>query len=304
MLCDPGDIVLVDRPSYFVYLEMLKGMGVQIRSIPVAPNGLVDEAGLDALLEDLNESGKIARLKAVYFVSYYSNPSSRSLSLVEKVGLAKVLKRAGAVVPVIEDAAYRDLYFESASEVPSVMGIEAWQAFPQLYLSTLTKPFASGLKIGYGYCSNQEWLDKMLHTKGHHDFGTAHFNQAILEEVLLSGGLTRQLEEIRPRYRDKMRVLNETLRSEGLAQQAGWKWQVPLGGLYLWLEAPMGVDTGLDSAFCQDCIKEGVLYVPGELCFGDDPARNFVRLSYGVLSESELREAARRFTHVALRHSG
>ncbi len=299
VLCEPGDIVLVDRPSYFVYLEMLKGMGVQARSIPVNADGLVDEVGLEKLITELKISGEVARLKAIYFVSYYSNPSSRSLSLAEKVGMAEALKRAGVFVPVIEDAAYRDLYFENASEVPSVVGIDVWRDFPKLYLSTLTKPFASGLKIGYGYCSHREWLGKMLHTKGHHDFGSAHFNQAILEEVLSNGGLARQLAVIRPAYKEKMRVLDKTLRDAGL-NKAGWTWQVPDGGLYFWLKAPEAVDTGLDSEFCQSCIEEGVLYVPGELCFGDDPPKNFVRLSYGVLGEADLIEAARRFAHVAV----
>jgi 2-aminoadipate transaminase len=299
VLCDPGDIVLVDRPSYFVYLEMLKGMGVQARSIPVDADGVVDEEGFGTLIDGLKNSGEITRLKAVYFVSYYSNPSSRSLSLAEKIGISEVLKRAEVVLPVIEDAAYRDLYFENASAVPSVVGIDAWQDFPKLYLSTLTKPFASGLKIGYGYCSHREWLDKMLHTKGHQDFGTAHFNQSILEEVLSDGGLSLQLAVIRPKYQHKMRVLDETLRDEGLLA-SGWKWQVPEGGLYLWLEAPSGVDTGLDSKFAQSCIEEGVLYVHGELCFGDDAAKNFVRLSYGVLSEDDLREAGCPFAKVAV----
>lgn len=299
VLCEPGDIVLVDRPSYFVYLEMLKGMGVQARSIPVDADGLVDEAGVSKLIEELKNSGAIQRLKAVYFVSYYSNPSSRSLSLREKIGLATVLQGAGVIVPVIEDAAYRDLYFEQASEVPSIVGMDAWKDFPKLYLSTLTKPFASGLKIGYGFCCHREWLDKMLHTKGHHDFGSAHLNQAILEEVISEGGLARQLAVIRPGYQRKMRVLDEALRNADLLA-AGWKWQIPDGGLYLWLEAPAEVDTGLDSEFCQKCVEAGVLYVPGELCFGDASAKNFVRLSYGVLGEADLAEAGRRFAKVAV----
>ena len=60
-----------------------------------------------------------------------------------------------------------------------------------------------------------------------------------------------------------------------------------------------GLDTGLDSAFCRACVGAGVLYVPGELCFGDDAPKNFIRLSYGVLAEPDLAEAARRFVGVA-----
>jgi len=65
------------------------------------------------------------------------------------------------------------------------------------------------------------------------------------------------------------------------------------------LKAPDGVDTSLEGSFCQHCIQEGVLYVPGELCLGDAAESNYVRLSFGVLGESDLREAGRRFVKVA-----
>lgn len=302
VLCEPGDIVLVDRPSYFVYLEMLRGMGVRAVSIPVSDDGRVDEEGLSATVGELASSGERGRVKAVYFVSYYSNPSSRSLSADEKRGIARVLREAGLIVPVIEDAAYRDLYFSEPPAAPSVLAMGEWAGFPQLYLSTLTKPFATGLRVGYGYCSHDEWLAKMLHTKGHHDFGSANFNQAILEEVLSDDGLKNQLAVIRPEYERKMRALHGVLTEERL-ESVGWKWIEPTGGLYLWLEAPKGMDTGLDSEFCHSCIEEGVLYVPGELCFGDDVPSNYVRLSYGVLRDDDLREAGRRFASVARRFS-
>jgi 2-aminoadipate transaminase len=300
VLCEPGDIVLVDRPSYFVYLEMLAGLGVRARSLPVDAAGRLDGPALRALLADLRARGDLARLKAVYFVSYFSNPSARSLGEDEKIAIAEALTASGAIVPVVEDAAYRELYFETAHPARSVLSLPAWAAFPKLYLSTLTKPFASGLKVGYGTSSDPELLARMLHVKGHHDFGTAHFNQAILEQVLAHGGLDAQLAVIRPAYLRKMRALHAALIDAGLPA-LGWRWAVPTGGLYLWLTAPATLDTGLESAFCRACIEAGVLYVPGELCFGDDAPKHFIRLSFGVLGEAELAEAGRRFSAVARR---
>ena len=300
VLCDAGDIVLVDRPSYFVYLEMLVGLGVQARSLPLDAAGRIDGDALRALLEAMRTRGELSRLKAVYFVSYFSNPSARSLNEAEKNAIAEALIKAGAIVPVVEDAAYRELYFETPPAARSVLSLPAWAAFPQLYLSTLTKPFASGLKVGYGTCTDTELLGKMMHVKGHHDFGTAHFNQAVLERVIVAGGLDAQLAVIRPVYLRKMRALHEALTQGGLVG-LGWRWQVPSGGLYLWLSAPAGIDTGLDSAFCRACVAAGVLYVPGKLCFGDDASRNFIRLSFGVLGENDLAEAGARFVAVAKR---
>lgn len=298
VLCDPGDIVLVDRPSYFVYLEMLAGLGVRAKSMPLDAAGRIDGAALRALLAELRARGEASSLKAVYFVSYFSNPSARSLDEAEKTAVAEALTSEDFRVPVIEDAAYRDLYFKTEYPARSVLALPTWDAFPRLYTSTLTKPFATGLKVGYGACTDAGLLAKMMHVKGHHDFGTANFNQAILEAVLADGGMDRQLAVIRPAYERKMRALHEALTSAGLPG-LGWRWSVPTGGLYLWLEAPAGLDTGMDSAFCRACVEAGVLYVPGELCFGDDAPKNFVRLSFGVLTEPELAEAGRRFAAVA-----
>ena len=302
VLCDPGDIVLVDRPSYFVYLEMLVGLGVQARSLPVDATGRIDGPALQRLLCDLRERGELARVKAVYFVSYFSNPSARSLDEDEKNIIAEALTAVGAIVPVVEDAAYRELYYVTPHAARSVLSLPAWATFPKLYLSTLTKPFATGLKVGYGTSSDTCLMQKMLHVKGHHDFGTTNYNQALLEEVISQGGLDAQLAVVRPVYFSKMRALHEALMAAGLPS-LGWRWAVPTGGLYLWLAAPEALDTGLDSSFCRACVEAGVLYVPGELCFGDAAPKNFVRLSFGVLGDADLAEAGRRFAAVAKRYT-
>ncbi|MFA6960023.1 MAG: PLP-dependent aminotransferase family protein [Opitutaceae bacterium] len=298
VLCDPGDIVLVDRPSYFVYLEMLVGLGVRARSMPVDADGRIDAAGLAALLADLRSRGELGRVKAVYFVSYFSNPSARSLDETEKNAIAETLAAAGVIVPVVEDAAYRDLYYEEPPAARSVLSLPSWAVFPKIYTSTLTKPFATGLKVGYGTSSDTGLLAKMLHVKGHHDFGTANYNQALFEEVLATGGLDSQLAVIRPGYRHKMRTLHSAL-TEASLPALGWRWTVPTGGLYLWLKAPESLDTGMDAAFCHACVAAGVLYVPGDLCYGDNAPKNRIRLSFGVLGEADLAEAGRRFAAVA-----
>ncbi len=303
VLCDPGDIILLDRPSYFVFLELLRGLGIEARTLPVDAAGRLDFAALEVAIGGWRTSGELARIRGVYFVSYFSNPSGRTLGADEKRGLARVLAAHGLVVPVIEDAAYREMGFAGPSAVPSVLALEEWVAFPRLYAGTLTKPFATGLKIGYGCCTDETWRAKMLHAKAGQDFGSANFNQSVLEEVLGNGAFDAHLGRIRAGYATKMQVLHEALLAGGLAG-AGWRWQRPEGGLYLWLTAPAELDLGGDGAFFRACVETGVLYVPGELCYGDAPERNCARLSFGVLAEADLREAARRFCAVAQQQRG
>lgn len=299
-ICDPGDIVLVEEPSYFVCLEMLKGLGLRPVGIPCSDDGGLLPDGLAARLQEIDAAGDRAKVKAIYLVSYFCNPSSRSLDADEKRAVAKVLLDAGYQIPVIEDAAYRELYFDAPHPAPSIISMPEFAPFPQLYLGTYTKPFATGLKIGYGYCTHSEWKNKILCIKGHQDFGSAHFTQAIIERVLDNGLYPAHLAGIQQHYKQKAHILDSAL-SEGGLREAGWKWNSPKGGLILWLRGPEGADLRMESEFCQRCIAQGVLYVPGDLCFPDGKRWNCARLSSGALPEAKLQEAAQRFIAQAVR---
>lgn len=298
VLCDRGDIVLVEEPSYFVCLEMLKGLGLRPIGIPCTPEGAIRPDAFAGLLRDLESAGERERVKAIYLVTYFSNPSSRSMTIAEKNLVAATLLECDYRIPVIEDAAYRELYFEAPHPSPSVLSLSAFDPFPKLYLGTYTKPFATGLKVGYGYCTHGDWLQKMLGIKGHQDFGTAHFNQAIIEQALESGAYRLHLEQTRPHYSAKAARLQSALLASGLAE-LGWSWSPPEGGLIFWLRAPDDLDLRMEGAFCKACIKKGVLYVPGDLCFASGSPWNCARLSTGALSLDRLDLAVERFAAVA-----
>lgn len=294
-LCDPGDIVLVEEPTYFVLLEMLRGLGVEAVSLPMADDGDVDSAALEEMLTGFSADGIIDRVKAVYIVSYFSNPSGHSVSRQCKRSLLDLLSRFEGRIALFEDAAYRDLYYESPFDAESCLafGDAKLSKVPVFYSTTLTKPFATGLKVGYAYCTHRDWLSRMLAVKGQQDFGTANYNQALLVRALEKGVFDEHLGDLRKSYHAKMLVLENELRAR--LENTRWKWQQPEGGLYLWLTAPEEIETGFSSEFHDEAIKAGVMYVPGELCVAQSALKNKVRLSFGVLHLSGLKIAAERF---------
>ncbi len=297
-LCDPGDVILVQQPTYFVFLELLRGLGIEAVSMPVCEDGGIDLEALPGFLLELKTRHGAERIKAVYLNSYFCNPSSRSMSVAEKRAFGRALHSNGLVLPVLEDAAYRELWFGKPWPAPSVFSLPEYDVFPKLYLGTFTKPFATGLKIGYGVCSDEEWLGKMLSLKGHQDFGSAHFNQAILETVMASGEYRTHLERLRAHYAAKAEIMGSVLEASPL-REMGWSWDTPEGGLYYWLKAPEGVDLSIGSDFCEQCVSSGVLYVPGDLCIAEGKPKYFARLSYGSLAKEKLEEATSRFCTVA-----
>lgn len=296
-LCDPGDVILVERPTYFVFLELLRGLGVEAVSMPMRPTGEVDVDALREQLGQMEKAGQIDRVKALYLVSYYANPSGHSVSFESKKAIVSLLAERDGKIALLEDAAYRELYYANAFEAVSSLDYAIERGVPTCYTTTLTKPFASGLKVGYAYCTHADWLRRMLAIKGQQDFGSAHYPQAIAAKVLGQGLFDEHLKKIRRSYLHKMEVLDAALRDT--LSDLGWRWDRPEGGLYLWLAAPDEVTTDFDSRFHQRCIEHGVMYVPGDLCFADGVANRWVRLSFGVLDSAQLREAGRRFAAAA-----
>ncbi|MEQ9822856.1 MAG: PLP-dependent aminotransferase family protein [Puniceicoccaceae bacterium] len=297
-LCDPGDYVLVESPTYFVYLSMLQGLQVRPIGIPVDAQGRIDADALEAILQDLKARGELPRLKAAYLIGYHANPSSRCLKLWEKEAVARLLENMQCRIPVIEDAAYRELAYDELDPTPSIMSLPCFDAFPKLYLGTYTKPLATGLKIGYGTCSDPEWFAKMVCAKGNQDFGSSNFSQAIIEQVLLRNAYDSLTHQLGQHYGRKAELLDSTLREFGLHER-GWHWEKPAGGLLFWLRAPESINTDMGEIFSEKCKQQGVIYVPGSFCFAPQAPRNFIRLSIGALCDDKLVEASRRFCEVA-----
>lgn len=299
-LCEPGDVLLVEDPTYFVMLDVLRTLGVRAIAMP-AQNDTLDVGALDAFFEDLKRSGDLERVRAVYLISYFSNPSSKSLSLEQKTGLLDAMRARHLHVPIIEDIAYREFYFGDPWPAPSLL---AWESpeIPILLTGTLTKLFSTGLKTGWLIVQEPALRQRLADLKRCQDFGTANFPQAICEEAIERGMLDAYLDYMRPIYHEKAAALDAGLREHGL-EELGWSWEPAGGALYLWLRAPEGVETGPSSDLSRICLEEKVIYVPGELCSAKS-GKGRIRLSYGSLTPEELREAAARFVRAARRIAG
>lgn len=294
-LCDPGDIVLVEDPTYFVYLGIAQSHGLRCRGVRLLPDG-VDLAHLEQVLEELRRSGDLPRVKLLYLVTYYQNPTGYTTSHAKKAAALKLLRRyekfAGHPLYLLEDAAYRELRF-AGDDVPSALiapgGVER-----VLYAGTFSKPFATGVRVGFGVLP-EPVLTTATRIKGNHDFGTANLLQQLLTRALATGAYERHLAELQRRYAHKARVMTDAVRAHFPSDV---EWREPEGGLYVWARAPKRLRTGPKSRFFQTALRRNVLYVPGALCYADDSARrkpdHEMRLSYGGANERDLTEGIRR----------
>jgi len=142
-LLDPGDIVLCASPTYFVFLGTLANLAAEPVGVAADDDGLIP-AALEEALQRREAAGELARVKAIYVVSYFDNPRSVSMSAerrAEVVEVAKRFSRQGRIY-VIEDAAYRELCYDG-SPPPSIWGQDETRQFVIL-AQTFSKSFSPG----------------------------------------------------------------------------------------------------------------------------------------------------------------
>ncbi len=285
VLLDPGDICLVAGPTYFVFLGTLNAVGARTLAVETDEHGMRMDA-LEATLKQLEQSGDLHRVKLIYLVSWFENPSGLTLSLDRRrqvLDIAEAWSKHHRLL-VLEDTAYRELQYEGET-LPSVWSCD--ESRERVILAqTFSKSFSPGLRVGYGVLPG-EIAAAIRDVKGNLDFGSANLNQQILANVLQSGNYAGHLEELRQSYRVKRDAMLAAA-DKYFGDIPGVTWHHPEGGLYVWMTLPESITSGFDSClFGRATSTEGVMFVPGEICYPDvsDICRlNQMRLSFGVES--------------------
>jgi 2-aminoadipate transaminase len=293
LFIDPGDIVITEAPSYFVYHSLLESHGARVLTVPMDENGMRMDA-LESLLQSLEARGELARVKLIYTVDYFQNPTGLTLSADRRPKVVELAHRFSTHhrILILEDAAYRELRY-SGPDIPSIKRYDPKNEFV-VYAGTFSKSLAPGLKTGYAIMP-PDVMEPLLHLKGSHDFGSTNFAQHLISRLIASGAYHRHIEVLRGVYRHKRDVMLEAF-ERYFTDVPGATWTVPAGGLYVWLTLG-GIDTGPNGPLVPAALDAGVLHVPGE--FGHVPEDGRVptdecRICFGVATPDEITEGVRR----------
>jgi 2-aminoadipate transaminase len=295
ILLDPGDIVLTGWPSYFVFTGTLESAGARVRAIDMDEHGIIPDA-LEARLAELDAAGELPRVKMLYLVTYHQNPTGITLAADRKPAILDIVRRYSREhrILILEDAAYRELTYEGQAP-PSFRKFDRAGEYTAV-LQTFSKPFAPGLKTGYGLLP-RELIEPLTVQKGNIDFGSANLCQHLLDQAMATGVYAHHLTRLCRTYAQKRDAMLTALQRH-LGEVPGTGWTRPTGGLYVWLTLPESLDTGRNGDLFRRAIEEGMLYVPGEFCFGPDETRrkptNTIRLSYGIARLDAIEEGIAR----------
>jgi 2-aminoadipate transaminase len=256
---DPGDVVLVENPTYLAAIQAFAAYQVRLVAVPS------DEGGMQvARLAELIE---LHRPKLIYLVPSFQNPQGTTLSQDRRAQLAELA--AAYRVVVLEDDPYGELSFDGPPPRP----IAACGRGNVIYLSTFSKTLAPGLRIGWIW-GDAALVRKATIAKQAADLQTATLSQRAVANLLATFDYQAHVAQICAVYRERCQAMLTALATH---LPAGCRWIAPTGGMFVWLQLPGGLRA--DAVF-PAAVARKVAFVPGNAFFIEDVRHEFLRLNF------------------------
>ena len=282
VFCDPGDVILVEAPSYVGALGVFRAYQCGVEHVTMDDEGLVPAALSEAIVR-VRASGR--RIKMLYTIPSFHNPAGVSQGAQRRLEILAIAQQAGILV--LEDDPYGLLGFDGA--VPRAM--RADDANGVIYLGSFSKTIASGLRVGWAVAPHGV-REKLVLAAESAVLCPSNFAQLTISEYLSTQPWRQQVKVFRELYRDRRDALLESLQA---MMPEGTTWTIPAGGFYSWLTLPNGLDA---TAMLPRAIAALVAYVPGTGFYVDGQGRQNLRLSYCYPEPDRIREGVRRLAAV------
>jgi 2-aminoadipate transaminase len=283
VLCNRGDVVICEAPSFIGSLNSFRSLGGRLVGVPIESDGM-DTAALERALKANPDA------KFIYTIPNFQNPSGITMSMEKRRRLYALAREYDVVI--VEDNPYGDLRFEG-EDIPAIKSLD--EDGRVVYAGSFSKVLAPAIRVGYTIAP-AELLQKMIVCKQGEDVHTAMWSQMICEQYMATVDFEAHLEDLRSIYRKKARLMI-SLVEEHLVP-AGITYADIQGGLFVWCRLPDGVDM---PAFCKRAVVDyKVAIVPGNafLVNETDPCQNF-RLNFSTPTDEAMKTGVARLGALA-----
>lgn len=278
ILIGTGDRVALEAPTYLGALQAFTPYQPDYVQIDTDEYGMQPDA-LEAALQQ-------APVKFIYLVPNFQNPTGRSLTFERRQAIADIIQRHGTLL--VEDDPYGDLRYRGTA-LPAIKTLAPDHV---VYVSTLSKVFAPGLRIGF--CLAPEPVHRWLVlAKQGVDLHTSTFNQAMAAEYISGGHIKRHLPAIIALYKARQQTMLTAMKR---FFPPSFTWSRPDGGMFVWVVGPAGTDM---EQLNQKAMARQTAFVPGTFFFARRGCgRETMRLNYTMADDATLTQAIQRLGEV------
>jgi len=269
-LCNEGDTVVCENPSFIGALNAFRSCGCDTVGVPLADDGI----DTDELEKTLTACPKA---KILYLIPTFHNPAGITSTLENRKKVYEIALRHKVII--IEDNPYGELRF-AGEDVPTIKSIDTEGIV--LYCSSFSKILSAGMRVGF-IRGPREIIQKMVIAKQVEDVHTNNFFQMLCYRFITEYDLDGHIEKIRELYRNKCNLMLDCLDKN---IPACIKYTRPEGGLFIWCTLPDEVDA---AEFVKKALEKKVAVVPGATFNPDQnaPSQSF-RLNYSTPSDEAI----------------
>lgn len=278
VLVNPGDVIITSSPSYLGALQSFRSYRADIRGVRHENTLESFRNAYENTVRAAMEEGK--RVKFLYMIPDFQNPSGETLSLDERQVLVELARKYGFLI--VEDSPYRELRY-GGEPVPTMYSLDSEIV---IHLGSFSKIFAPGFRLGW-ILANPEILDKIYVCKQSLDLCPPVFDQYVAAEFLSSGRLDENLAKSIALYKSKRDLLLSLLEQY---MPEGVSWTHPEGGLFIFLTMPEGFDS---VKFYDIALSAGVAYVAGSFFHPDGSGLNTMRLNFSFMCPERISEGVK-----------
>lgn len=270
VLCNEGDTVVCEEPSFIGSLNCFRSYGCKLRGVPVEADGM----DIDALEEVLKTTDNV---KFIYTIPNFQNPAGATMSYEKRKRLYALAKEYGVII--LEDNPYGDLRV-AGEKIPTIKSMDTEGIV--VYAGSFSKLLAPGLRVAY-CIGPSALLAKMTVGKQASDVHTACLNQMIVDEWFKQYDINAHIEKIQDIYRKKLNLMCDCIDRE-LGDFV--KYVRPEGGLFIWCKLPDNVDM---LEFVKKALKKKVAVVPGSAFLMDDTSKTqYIRLNFSTPTDENI----------------
>lgn len=271
-LCNEGDTVICESPSFIGSLNAFRSYNVKLCGVPVESDGMDIQALEEALKTEKN-------VKFIYTIPNFQNPSGVTMSLEKRKALYELAKKYSVII--LEDNPYGETRFEG-EDVPTIKSLDTEGLV--IYAGSFSKVISPGLRVGYAIAS-KEILSKLTVCKQVSDVHTNIFSQIVIDEFINNYDYDAHISHIKEVYKKKSSLMMKQLdeKCAGLLE-----YNKVQGGLFIWCKLPDNVDM---MSFCKEAVQRKVAVVPGNafLMKESEPCSSF-RINFSTPTDEQIVE--------------
>ena len=273
LLVQPGDLVVVEAPTYDRTLLALRKLGAEVLAIPLEADGIDVEALARAL-----EAG--ARPKLAHIIPTFQNPAGCTLSRPKRERLLELAERFDFVV--FEDDPYVELRFEGDSH-PTMLSMDG--AGRVVYASSFSKTVCPGVRVGY-LAGPADLMADVRRVATETYISPSMASQAIVAEFCRSGAIERSIETVKRALRERRDATSAAL-ARDLPEAS---FVSPEGGYFMWVDLPEGADV---EELVPRARELGVVFVSGT-DFMLEGGHESLRIAYSGVGPEQIHEGVSR----------